>query len=344
MDEVRIGIVGSGFMGLTHAEAIRTYVTHARLVAIAGGSRAPNLARDYEVDFISSIPALLERDDIDAVIVATPHAQHVGDTLVAARHGKHVLMEKPMATTLEDCDAMIGACTQANVRLMVGQTQRYRVVNYMAKQLISEGRIGRVLLMRETQIDTGGLAGLPPWQGSRENVGLLLAHGVHNLDRLRWLIADEPVQVYAQSGAYREQSPVELSSMSQFKFRGGSVGSFWCEWECPKPGFPHAGSSAWIMGETGLLDLDAYGQLRLGIGDSWTVVCEQGPIDWKGRGQLDPVRMQAYQLQNQEFVDSVREGRPPAVTGLDGRAAVEMALAAYRSSQTHQAVAFPLLA
>ena len=85
-------------------------------------------------------------------------------------------------------------------------------------------------------------------------------------------------------------------------------------------------------GETGNLDLDAYGELRLGRGGDWKVVAEQEPIDWKGQGMLSPVRMKAYQAQHQEFIDSILEDRTPSVTGEDGRAAVEVAQAAYRSA------------
>jgi len=342
MERVRIGIVGSGFMGRTHAEAIRRYVSNAQLVAIAGGSRAEALAHSYEVEAAPSVEELLRRDEIDAVILTTPQAQHAADAIAAARQGKHVLVEKPMATSLQDCDAMIAACRQAGVILMVGQTQRFRVVNYTAKKVIEEGRIGRVLMARELQLDTGGLKSVPAWQTKSENYGLLLSHGVHNLDRMRWLMNDEPAQVFAHCATYRSNAPLELSSMSLFTFRQGGVGSFWCEWECPTPGFPPSSSVAQIMGESGLLDLDAYGQLRLGMGDSWTVMAEQAPIDWKGKGMLDAVRMEAYQRQNQEFIDSILQKRQPSVSGADGRAAVEMALAAYRSSAAGQAVPLPL--
>jgi len=344
MDQVKIGIIGSGFMGRTHSEALRRYVEHARLVAIAGGSRAERLAQDYEVAYSPTVQQLLERPDVDAVIITTPQAQHVEDTVAAAQHGKHVLMEKPMAVTLAGCDAMIAACRKAGVNLMVGQTQRFRVVNATAKRVIEEGRIGRVLMMRETQLDTGGLKSVPAWQALPENLGLLLSHGVHNLDRMRWLADDEPAQVFARCGTFRSAAPTELSSMSLFTFRQGAIGSFWCEWECPKPGFPPSSSAAQIMGEDGILDLDAYGQLRLGQGDAWSVVAEQAPIDWKGKGMLDAVRMEAYKLQNQEFVDSILQGRRPSIAGEDGRAVVEMALAAYQSSATGEAVRFPLQA
>jgi predicted dehydrogenase len=341
METVQIGIIGSGFMGRTQCEAISRYAAHAKLAAVAGGSRAEQLAHDYDVACEPAVDALLARRDIDAVIVNSPHALHAAHAVAAAQSGKHVLVEKPLAPSLEECDAMIAACRAAGVNLMVAQTQRFRVVNATAWRVVREGRIGRVLAVRETQIDTGGMSGLPAWQALPENKGLLLSHGVHNLDRMRWLIGDEPAQVSAHCTTFREDAPAELSSMSLFRFRGGAMGSFWCEWECPAPAFPRSGSAAWIMGEDGVLELDAYGPLRLGRDGEWEVVAEQAPIDWRGKGMLDPVRMEAYQLQNQEFIDSIREGRAPAVDGAEGRAAVEMALAAYRSSETGESVRFP---
>jgi len=159
---------------------------------------------------------------------------------------------------------------------------------------------------------------------------------------MRWLAGSEPVSVAARATTYREDTTAELSSMSLFTFASDAVGTLWCDWECPKPGFPNAGSSAWIMGESGILDLDAYGLLKLGKDGAWSVVAEQPPIDWRGKGMLDPVRMEAYKYQNGEFIAAIQEGRPPAVTGADGRAAVEMALAAYASSDAGETVRLPL--
>ncbi len=336
--EIGIGIIGSGFMGRTHAEAFTRYVKGARPVAVAGGTRAPALAADYGLALAASPEDLLARPDVDAVVITTPHPCHAQDTILAARSGKHVLVEKPMALTAGDCDAMINACLEAHVDLMVAQTQRYRLVNVVARRLVEEGRLGPILAVEERQMDTEGLAGLPPWQSSSASGGVLLAHGVHNLDRMRWLVGSEPERVFARAGSFTPGAAIELGSMSLFTFTGGAMGTFWCEWECPSPGFPRSASAARVMGERGLLDLDAYGQLRLGSGSAWTVVCEQAPIDWRGKGSLDPVRMEAFGAQDQEFVNSILESRAPAVTGADGRAAVRMALAAYESSRTGESV------
>jgi predicted dehydrogenase len=93
-----------------------------------------------------------------------------------------------------------------------------------------------------------------------------------------------------------------------------------------------------VIGTAGILDLDAYGKLRLGRNGDWETIVEQAPIDFKGKGMLDPVRLQAYAAQGTEFLNSIREQRRPSVTGEDGRAAVQAALAAYQSSDEKRTI------
>src|SRR5262245_6614541 len=148
MAELRIAILGSGYMGRTYAECISKYNTRARLAAIAGGSRASGLAADYGVAYEPTYAGLLARPDVDAVLVATPPAGHRDQVLQAAGSGKHVLVEKPMATTVADCDAMIAACQHAGVMLQVIQTLRFRGTPARAKQAIDEGWIGAVRMIQ----------------------------------------------------------------------------------------------------------------------------------------------------------------------------------------------------
>jgi predicted dehydrogenase len=130
----------------------------------------------------------------------------------------------------------------------------------------------------------------------------------------------------------------EVSTLALLTLTSGAMATIWSSWDVVAPVFPGSASGAWISGMTGNLDLDAYGQLRLGANGTWTVVAEQEPIDWKGEGMLSRVRMQAYQMQHQEFVDSILEGREPSVTGEDGRAAVAVAEAAYESARLGQTI------
>ena len=341
MDKVRIGIIGSGFMGRTNAETVTRYLEGAELVAIAGGTRAPQLAGEYRVGHEPSVAHLLERSDIDAVLISTPHAEHAWQTIQAAEHGKHILLDKPMATTLEDCDRILAAVCKAEVNLMIMFGQRFRICNREAHRLIQEGAIGRVIMIRELALNSGGLGSLPSWQSLPANVGTFLGHAIHNIDRIRWLSGQEITSVAAQVQT-DAASGNEVSTMAVFGLSNGSMATAWESWAIPEPGFPHTAFASWVVGETGILDVDGYGELRLGRAGKWTVIARQDPIDWKGKGMLDPVRLEAYCLQHQEFIDSIREARAQAVSGKDGRAAVEAALAAYRSAAEGVTVRLPI--
>ena len=102
MNPVRIGVIGSGFMGRTHVDA--AYKLESTIpLAVACGSRAEKLASDYGIDLEPDVHSLVNRDDIDAVVISTPHWLHHEEAMAAAKAGKHALVEKPMATSLEHC-------------------------------------------------------------------------------------------------------------------------------------------------------------------------------------------------------------------------------------------------
>jgi predicted dehydrogenase len=331
MKSLGVGLIGSGFMGRTNAETVKRYTKGAHLVAIAGGSRAPAIAAEYGVLAEPTVEALLARPDVDVVMISTPHAAHADQAIAAAHAGKHILLDKPMATTLIDCDRILESVRAAGVRLMIMFGQRFRDCNLEAHRLVRAGAIGQVRMMQEQILATGGLASLPVWQSLPENVGILLGHAVHNIDRIRWITGAEIASVSAQV----QRDPAnhnEVSSMVLLGLSNGAMATLWASWAVASPAFPHTASRSLIAGETGNLDCDAYGELRLGRGSEWKVVAVQPPIDWAGEGALSPVRMEAYRRQHQEFLDAVRENREPSVTGEDGRAAVEVALAAYQSA------------
>jgi predicted dehydrogenase len=158
---VRLGFTGSGFMGRTHVDAADKSEL-AVPVAVTGGTRAGKLAEDYGMDQEPDLAALLAREDIDAVVIATPHHLHAQEALAAADAGKHVLVEKPMATTLDDCDRMLAAFEERNLVLSVGYHQRFRESNWRTRELVQSGAIGRVrciqmsALFDITSMRTGG--------------------------------------------------------------------------------------------------------------------------------------------------------------------------------------------
>jgi predicted dehydrogenase len=334
MNDIGIGIIGSGFMGLTYSETITKYCSGAKLVAVTGGSRAADLAKQYGATCEPSTEKMIRRDDIDAIIIATPHHTHAEYALPAAKAGKHLLIEKPMASTVADCDAINAACEKAGVNCAIAFTQRFRKCNVVAKQLIDEGRIGRVSLIKELALNPGGMGTLPAWQNTPENLGTLFGHGVHGIDRVRWLTGREIRTVYARCGSIEPGIKVEGTSMLLMELDDGATASLWASFQVPKPGFPRAQFTAWIVGERGLIDLDAYGELRVSTdGKPWELVETQAPIDWAGKGKLDPVRIQSYRNHMEDFLGSIREKKPPCASGVDGRQSVAVALAAYESSR-----------
>ena len=337
METVGIGIIGSGFMGRTHSEAFSKYAKGASLRAVAEGSRAPALAEEYGIDCEPSVEALIARDDVDAVVVTTPHHLHAANALAAMDSGKHVLLEKPVAASLDECHKLDKALKESGVVCQVAFTQRYRKANEKAKEIIDSGRIGRVIQMFEMQHDWHGLAGLPPWQSDLANLGTLFGHGCHSIDRVRWFTQEEIETVFAHSLNSMEGIPVETRSMVTMVLSGDVSATFWCCWESPKPGFPNSAFRSRILCERGLLDVDAYGLLQMCADERWETVFEQPPLDFRG-DYLAPVRMESFGRQDQDFIDAIREGKQPDADLRAGLMAAYVAFAADRSSRERRAV------
>jgi predicted dehydrogenase len=340
MDIVRMGIVGSGHMGRTYAHCLVDHNEGVRLVAITGGSRAPKLAKDFEVDYVPDYDALIQRDDVDAVLLATPHQVHAEQTISAAEQGKHVLVEKPMMTNVADCDAMIAACNEANVTLSVIQTLRYRGVFRRAKALIDEGLIGRVRMVHMMSLWKAREA-TKLWSTEPESGGMILDRGAHSFDMLRHLIGDEAVRVFGTVNSYDVESWRTMNAMVQVHFSRGASAQVWMSHEIPEPGFPDSSDMLRLWGEKGLMEADHLGKLRVTTDGEWRDIWEMPEFDFIG-ANFGADRLEAFHLQTQDFVDCSREGRAPAVTGEDGRAAIEMVEAANRSNLTGGSVSLPL--
>jgi predicted dehydrogenase len=337
MAVLRIAILGSGYMGRTYAECISKYNTRAQLAAVAGGSRAPGLAADYGVAYEPSYAGLLARPDVDAVLIATPHADHRDQVIAAAQAGKHVLVEKPMATTVADCDTMIDACKQAGVMLEVIQTLRFRGTPARAKQLIDAGRIGAVRMIRGQSLCRDYAIAAGAWPGLPEHGGAFLDMGVHNFDIMRFWSGSEALRVFAHVTTYGDTGHPWLSAMAQIVFANGAVAQQWTSHEVPAQSLTDSQHQYVVVGEAGALEIDGYGKLLLSTPNGTEVVWEQPSFDFVNR-PLDPVRLEAFYTQVQSFVDDVLDGRAPTVSGAEGRAAVALVAAAMRSAETGQAV------
>ncbi|MBI2433488.1 MAG: Gfo/Idh/MocA family oxidoreductase [Candidatus Hydrogenedentes bacterium] len=322
-DSPGVGILGAGFMGQTYARTVATLVRGARLVAVTGGSRAPQLAAEYGITAEVNVEALLARGDVDIVCVATPHAQHGPQGMAAARAGKHLLIDKPMATTVEACDAILAECAARGLRCEITYTQRERICNVEMKRLLDSGELGRILHLHNVQVVPNGMKTTPQWQLEPENVGILMGHGIHNLDQVRWLTGREVMKVFAKVRACDPQYVVDSTADVVLTLDDGTVCTVFCSFEVPAPGIPRTGGATQVVCEHGVIDADWYGELRVAReGGAWEVLAKQPAIDWAGKGFLDPVRLETYAKTLQRLVDDVRAGKGAGGTGWDGRPAV----------------------
>ena len=224
MSKIRIGVTGSGFMGRTHVDAADK-VNLTEPIAVAGGSRAGGLAADYGVCVEPDVRSLAARADIDAIVIATPHWLHCDEALIAAEAGKHVLVEKPMATSVKDCDRMIQAFEQRGLVLSVGYHQRFRQSNCKTRELIQSGAIGQVHCIQMSALfditamrEDSGFGGDWGWWTDPLSVAHLINSGPHNIDLCRWWLDSEIRTVAAQCGTYREDNPNENTTMALLSF------------------------------------------------------------------------------------------------------------------------------
>jgi predicted dehydrogenase len=286
-------------------------------------------------DYHAELDVVLSRDDIQAVVVCSATNTHAQLVTAAARAGKHVLCEKPIATTIADARAMIAACDAASVQLHIPFVLRFFPMVQRAKQMIEAGEIGTIYGM------LGGNRGIPPLAPAypawitdpvRAGGGALMDHSVHVTDVMRYLSGAEATSVFAECGTlFRDELQVDDGAILLVTFDeeiAASVDPSWC---IPKVNPFHYDFYLRILGSDGLIVLDE-GRSSLQVtrpgNDDRTFVLESFGPD----ADLDAVR---------HFIDCVRRGEhaPPAATGVDGLRALEIALAGYESARSGQPVA-----
>ncbi len=331
--KLRVGLIGCGVMGRSLATHLVT-IEQAKLVGVCDAVEevAKALGDELGVLATTQMEGLLARDDLDAVLIATPGFTHADLTVAAAQARKHVFCEKPMALTLEDCDRMIAACRKNGVNLMVGQVCRYHPIHAKVKELIASGELGGLLCITVHRLSGGyGDRWAKGWRRSKAlSGGMLMEVNTHELDFLRF-VGGEVAAVSAVGYNYlHPDCDFPDCVLVTLQFRSGAVGLL------------HASQVSLAVGYGGRADCQK-GSLLFpsfwGKDAALVVRTADGErvIPAKELQGENPVRRELS-----EFVESIIERRPPAITGEDGRAAVELTLAAYRSMETGSTVNLPI--
>ncbi|MEY3019541.1 MAG: hypothetical protein RLZZ272_525, partial [Actinomycetota bacterium] len=227
---IDVGVIGLGEIGQVHCDVLAS-MPDVRLVAVADvdAARATVTAERFGAVACTDHRDLLALEGMDAVIVATPDQLHRDVVVDAAGAGVHVLVEKPIATTLEDADAMIAAAERAGTMLSVGFTLRHFPQYERLHDEVRAGRLGTVIsaFARRTNLETQSAR-----IGGRTGVLFFLA--VHDFDVLRWILDDEPVSIHcAASTSVPGPHPVEDETFTIVRFAGGAVACVHAGWRLP---------------------------------------------------------------------------------------------------------------
>lgn len=339
MNPVRVCVVGVGRAGVVHATNFRDNVPGAFVAAVVDANLelAEERTKDLGVDlFFSDLHQALDRAEIDAVCITTPTFTHAEIAIEAAKAGKHIFCEKPMAISLDEADCMIEAAEEAGVKLQIGFMRRFDPLFVTAKERIEDGEIGRPMVIRSL---TRG-PGLPPrWAcDPRTSNGMLAEVNSHDFDTIRWLADAEFERIWAEANTLKcfdlkEEFPNFYdNAIVSLRLSNGTLGII--DGSCPVDyGYD---ARAEILGSEGVILI---GELQ----DRAVTTCtkQAGVVTSTFRSWRNRFR-DAYIAEARHFVECILQDRDPLVTGHDGRKAVEAVLAANESVRSGRPVSLPL--
>jgi len=335
-EQVRVGLVGSGRIGRVHAEAYRRVVGGSLVACVdAMPAVADELARDFGLEVIAGYPEMLAREDIHAVLIATPNWLHAEMTRDALAAGKHVFCQKPMALTLAEADSVVDAAKESTAVLQFGFMLRFTPPFPEIKRVLDSGAIGDVIA---TQAAVFGWEPSAEWFYDKAmGGGVILDTMIHFADLVGWLVGDVN-QVYSHGGAYvlegakRHGSPDNASVLLQHA-SGAATGVF-VTWTAG-----HGNFTLEIYGTKGSLSIDLVEKqvTRMFLRESFSF---EGRELVNGWSFPDLVWAYSYSAEQQYFVDQIRgtvDGAGAADVG-EARAALAVTLAAQQSLDERKAV------
>ncbi len=359
MKEIKVGIVTYGKVARLQAKAI-SKLDGVRLVAVQGRDEAKRVAfaRDFDIMPCATV-ADLAKAGVDLAIVSSPHPLHRDQTIEALDAGIHVLVEKPMALSTADCDAMIGAAKRNGRRLGVISQRRWFPAVRRVKEAIEDGKLGDTILADIVMYGWRDEAYYrsDPWRGSwsQEGGGVLVNQAPHQLDLLLWFMG--PVaEVHAYwSNLNHPYIEVEDTAVAVLRFESGALGSILVS-NSQKPGIyakvhvhGQNGATAGVQTDGGAMFVAGMSSIvEPAKNDIWTIPGEESfPGRWENEDlaffkELEGQGIEAtdwyHARQIEDFATAIREGREPSVDAMAGRATVALFEAIYESGRTGNAV------
>jgi predicted dehydrogenase len=346
MSKVRFGVVGTGGIANHHAAALQALGDDAELVACADvqPGRAAAFAEKWAVpNHYDSGRALLDAGGIDVVCVCTPHPQHAEPLILAAERGIHGVTEKPFTATLDDADRVLEAAAKHGTMLSVMGQRRWMPAAQRIKQALDDGKLGSHIILGESYCEMWRgpeYYARDAWRGrwDTEGGGVLMNQSPHNIDYLLWYMGPAEELFGYWGNINHPYVEIEDNAVAVIKFKSGGLGILKGSVSMNPPRRIHGVCLVGAGGPTVSVDVWGFSDSQ---NDIWTVPGEEAMIpEWQRQdkefGTGDLPNFHAYQLR--DIIAAVKENRPPAITGEDGRAVVAIIQGVYESGRTGRPV------
>jgi UDP-N-acetylglucosamine 3-dehydrogenase len=333
MDKIRVAVIGCGAIAMRRH--IPEYAVHPNVELVSYSdrllSRAQDMAEKYGGAAYDDFEKMLSEVKPDAVSICTPNALHAPMAIAAANAGAHVLVEKPMAVSTEEGEAMIAAARKNGVKLMVAHNQRFMPPHVKAKEILRSGRLGRVLTFRTSFGHPGperwSVDGKASWFFRKEEafVGAMGDLGVHKSDLIRWLLDDEVVQVGAMIDTLdKKDTKVDDNAVCLLRMRSGAMGNLVASWTS----YRGEDNSTILWCENGVMKIGTDPK------DQVIVELKDGSSERYEVGRMATNTAQTSSGVIDSFIDGIVNGTEPAVSGEEGLRSLQVILAALESQAT----------
>ncbi len=311
MKRVRIGVIGAGSWGRNHLRVF-SELEAAELVAVCDqeAERAHSLGKRYDIAAYTRVEEILARVDVEAVTICTPTTTHFAIAVDAVNRGKHVFVEKPMVSTTEEATQLLARAEVQGVHLMVGFIERFNPGVQRVKGLIESDVFGDVVLAFARRVGR--------WPERIGDVGVVKDTAIHDLDIMRFIFDQEPRSLYARMGSLGHR--FEDYAQIMLGFHGIQTGFIEANWLTPQKK-----RTLTVTCENAIVTLDYLTQ-KIAVEDMY------------GQRDISSTWEEPLRLELQDFVASVADDRPPAVTGLDGLKALTLAERAIASAETNAVI------
>ncbi|MFO7668639.1 MAG: Gfo/Idh/MocA family oxidoreductase [Bacteroidales bacterium] len=358
--KLKTAVVGVGKVTDLHSAAL-VNLPESEFTAVCGRNRekTENYASRFGIRAYTDVSEMVSEEKIDVVIICTPHPNHMEPTIAALEAGANVLIEKPLASSLEDCDAMIEASRRCGRQIGLIYQRRWYMPVQRVKQAIEDGKIGKPVFATVNMLGWRDKAYYEsdPWRGTwkAEGGGVLVNQAPHQLDLLQWYMGEIEECYGVWSNLNHPYIEVEDTANAILKFRNGGVANIVVS-NSQKPGIyckvhvhGENGASVGVQTDGGAMFVAGMSTiLEPPVIDIWTVPGEEEMFPKWVKEESDffnglPNQMEYFHERNiEDFLRAVIEGRKPMITGEEGRVTVEIFTAIYRSARDGKPVKWPL--